>query len=495
MRKAIFFGLFFVTSLVLLSGCSSSDDDNSSSAAEKFSGGLVWENYTKVDAGGSDILPTGVDSTTKDFVRCKACHGWDGLGLNGGYVRRSANVNRPNPSAASNISAKAIANSVVNDDVWHNGNAASGIVGREFSILDNRMPDYSQAGGLTAEQVANVVNFLNNGEKLTTFADFDIQPNPVGYSFKQADIDEGETLYAANCATCHGADGLDDSISGVTLDAYFSSDGKYSEGFHKILYGIADTVMTRAATGSFTGQQAANILAYIQDTIAPDYYNGGLVWDNYTKTDAGGANNAPTNKDFVRCKACHGWDGLGLDGGYIRRLANAERPNPIAGIGNLSSMMGSIVAADVEHAGGRAITDESQAMPDYTTAGGLTDKQVADVVAFLNSGPKVTDHATLDINANPVAYTFAGTDATRGSLLYAESCVGCHGTDGKLIGGLELGAYFASDGKYSEGFHKVIYGIANTIMSREAVGNLTSQEAADILTYIQDEIENGTAFQ
>jgi len=463
---------------------------------DKYLGGLVWDNYTKNGAGGSGTFPVGVDSTTKDFLRCKACHGWDGKGDQGGYVRRTVSATRPNPTAnIGDISAKAEAGTVMLDEVWHNGNANSSIIGRAFSTLDNTMPDYSQAGGLTAIQANNVVDFLNNGEKLTSFADLDIMPNPVGYSFNGAtDAAAGAILYADNCAGCHGVDGLNDAISGVKLDAYFSSDGKYSEGFHKILYGIAGTAMTRTATGNLTGQQAADILAYIQDAIAPNYYKGGLVWDNYTKTDAGGAGNAPTNKDFVRCKACHGWDGRGLEGGYVRRTANATRPNPTATIGNLSSVMGSVVVADVAHSGGRAITDESQAMPDYTTAGGLTAKQVADVVAYLNSAPKITDHATLDITTNPVTYTFSGTDAAAGATRYTANCAGCHGADGMniAIGTGGLGDYFSSDGKYSEGFHKIIYGIANTPMSRKAVGNLTSQEAADILTYIQAELAAGT---
>ncbi len=227
---------------------------------------------------------------------------------------------------------------------------------------------------------------------------------------------------------------------------------------------------------------------------------GGLVWANYTKTDAGGSGALPpgaANKDFVRCKACHGWDGKGLAGGYVRRTANGTRPNPTAGIGDLTSKIGSVVANDVWHDGsqtsaivGRDFATEDQTMPNYTLTGGLTARQAADVVAFLNSGPKVTDHATLDIVANPVAYTFVGTSAATGQTLYGSNCAGCHGADGLTIaiGTGGLGGYFAGDGKYSEGFHKAIYGISGTAMTRAAVGNLTGQEAADILTYIQANI-------
>ena len=500
MKKTLILFLLSVASLLLLSGCFSSSEDDATTVPEitnSFLGGLVWANYTKTGAGGDGTVPT----TNKDFVRCKACHGWDGKGLAGGYVRRSANATRPNPTAViGDLTSKF--GTAVAADVWHDGSQTSGIVGRALNVEDQTMPDYSLAGGLTDEQVTGVVTFLNSGPKLTTYADFDITPNPVGYSFKGAtNVAAGTTLYAANCALCHGADGLDASVSGVTLDVYFASDGKYSEGFHKVVYGISNTIMTRVASGNLSGQQTADILAYIQDAIAPNYYKGGLVWANYTKTGAGGDGTVPTiNKDFVRCKACHGWDGLGLDGGYVRRSANATRPNPTAVTGNLSSKMGTVgvvgtvVAAEVWHDGsqtsgiiGRALDVEDQTMPDYSLAGGLTAKQTADVVAFLNSGPRITHHATLNIVADPVVYTFTGTSAATGQTLYTADCAGCHGADGLTIpiGAGGLGGYFASDGKYSEGFHKIIYGISNTIMTRKSMGNLTSQEAADILTYIQ----------
>jgi mono/diheme cytochrome c family protein len=414
-------------------------------------------------------------------------------------------VDRPNPTAGiGDISAKAMAGTIVANEVWHDGTAASMIIGRALDVEDQLMPNYSLAGGLSADQVDDVVSFLNSGPKITTFAAFDLSPNPVGYSFGgTTNIATGATLYTANCAGCHGADGTLNANPAGGLGVYFGKDGKYSEGFHKIIYGIANSGMTRAATGNLSGQQAANILAYIQDTLAPNYYKGGLVWDNYTKTGAGGTDVVPTtNKDFVRCKACHGWDGLGLDGGYVRRDdGGGVRPTPTAVTGNLSAIMGSpgvvgtVVAAEVWHDGtqtsaivGRALNVEDQLMPDYSLADGLSAKQTADVVAFLNSGPKISDHAILNIVTNPVAYTFdGGTSAVTGATLYTANCATCHGADGTLnpdpAGG--LGGYFAKDGKFSEGFHKITYGISNTSMTRAAAGNLTSQEAADTLAYIQ----------
>ena len=45
--------------------------DPPSAAVEQ--GAFAYSNWTKTDAGGTGVLPVGVDS--QDYIRCKACHG------------------------------------------------------------------------------------------------------------------------------------------------------------------------------------------------------------------------------------------------------------------------------------------------------------------------------------------------------------------------------------------------------------------------------------
>ena len=97
-------------------------------------GALAYDNWTKTDAGGSGSLPAGVISA--DYIRCKACHGWDRMGTDGGYVRRSRNANRPNAGAddadltSRNISLAARDNADVTADmIWHTG------TGRLLSLI------------------------------------------------------------------------------------------------------------------------------------------------------------------------------------------------------------------------------------------------------------------------------------------------------------------------------------------------------------------------
>lgn len=226
---------------------------SSGEGGDPFKGGLIWSNWTDEVAGGSGY-PEGFDSGKKDFFRCKACHGWDGMGANGGYVRRSAKDSRPNPSPESDLSPKF--GSVTAEEVLYSKK------GRKFSDYSKAMPDFSQKGGLTEQQVKDVVAFLNKGPKIGEFATMDTSANPVSYTFKNPDINAGKSLYAANCASCHNEDG---NGSDMSLKKYFSEDGKYSEGFHKAVYGAGGkSEMTREAAGNLSGKQAADILAYIQ---------------------------------------------------------------------------------------------------------------------------------------------------------------------------------------------------------------------------------------
>lgn len=258
MNKRWHVGILIVAALLLFAGCKQDEkkpEVPAPVAGDPYIGGLVWNNWTDAVAGGSGY-PAGFDVKMKDFLRCKACHGWDAAGRNGGYARRTAKDSRPAPIPTADLSAKL--GSVTKQQVLYES-------GREFTVLDQSMPAYNQPGGLSDTQVADVIDFLNQGPKVTDFATLDTAKNPVAYTFGGADPAAGGDLYAGNCAACHGADGKD---GGMSLGDYFREDGKYSEGFHKMVYGAGgDSIMTRKASGNLSGRQAADILAYIQANL------------------------------------------------------------------------------------------------------------------------------------------------------------------------------------------------------------------------------------
>ena len=239
--------------------------DPPSAAVEQ--GALAYINWTKTDAGGSDALPTGVDS--QDYIRCKSCHGWDRLGTDGGYARRSREDSRPNAGAGDgDVTSRAIRGTIpkfsfVREVVYtdpDSGNITcndinqNGICPEEYFVrrpfdyvtadmvthagtgrdytdgmaswialvwphsaenktahaygytLGNQHPDFTIAGGLTQTQIDDLVAFLNyeDGKPGAYFSNINPAMNPVLYTIvDSADAIAGKTFYDSNCNDCH----------------------------------------------------------------------------------------------------------------------------------------------------------------------------------------------------------------------------------------------------------------------------------------------------
>lgn len=273
-----------------------------------------------------------------------------------------------------------------------------------------------------------------------------------------------------------------------------------------------NTMALAAGLLSLSSNATSAITAAPTVTDAPSaaVIAGGLAYHNHTTVVAGGSGTNPSaNPDFARCKSCHGWDTLGINGGYVRRRSSSTRPglidaatptatttaNVVPGGGDLTGK--TFTTATIGHASGRAFTTENGTMPNYTATGGLSSTQIANVISFLNYRyAGIGGVATLSLGTTKVAYTFTGANTTTGKALYTTSCAGCHGANGKSTTS-HMGNYFDGDGKYSEGYTKILYGFnvdsptTGSIMTRAAMGNLTPAQVRDILAYIQAQVNAG----
>lgn len=257
------------------------------------SGGLAYDNWTKTDAGGTGSLPEGAQSS--DYIRCKACHGWDHMGTDGGYVRRSRRDSRPNAGAGDgdstsrNISfgARGEDTTITVEMITHEGtgrayedgqgswvaldethSAANKAAHANGYTLGNQHPDFS-TGGLTEAQAECLAEFLNfeDADPAVYFADINPDLNPVQYTIiGTADAEAGEAYYADNCNSCHGDPAGESPIGAPDggILAYLAEDGKFSEFSHKARWGIPNTGMTRSTMGSPSSADVANMMLWLQ---------------------------------------------------------------------------------------------------------------------------------------------------------------------------------------------------------------------------------------
>ena len=280
-------------------------------------GALVWNEWTSIDAGGSG-MPAG--ETVGDYIQCKSCHGWDRLGMNGGYVHRTRTAERPNAGLGdSNNLSRDIApgmgdyyhisnNEVLHTDIGRAFEDGSGswvelgdapspaeIAAHEAGYtLGNQHPDFSITGAnagdvvLTQDQVDCVVAFVNFGDSDPKFyfENINTDKNPVEYTINAgARAEDGEAFYESSCQSCHGDPFTDHNgdnggkPAGGML-AFLRGDGNYSEFVHKARWGIPGTIMTRAVMGAPDSQNMLDMMLYLQELNAASSFSvGGVVSD------------------------------------------------------------------------------------------------------------------------------------------------------------------------------------------------------------------------
>ena len=268
-----FIGMITAVPLLLIPAAAFAQEEPSECVE---TGAMAYENWTKVDSGGDGSLPAGVQSA--DYIRCKACHGWDRRGTDGGYVRRSRKDSRPNAGAGDGDSTPRaiVTGTVTTDQITHAGTGRSYAQGMGSWVelaaepsaentaahaggytLGNQHPDFT-GGGMTQDQVDCLTEFLNfaDGDPAKYFADINPSQDPVLYTMVDtASYLAGEVFFEGSCEGCHDLD--------FVLD-YLDGDGKFSELAHKTRWGSADTIMTRQDMGDPTSENIGDLLYFLQ---------------------------------------------------------------------------------------------------------------------------------------------------------------------------------------------------------------------------------------
>ena len=520
--------------------------------ADAINGGRLYDKFYQTGSAsvaGTDFTsPSDPNVVLADitnfgnFYRCKQCHGWDQLANTASYINRGPKTGRPDVSSQTLTEAINVDDiQTVFDHIKNDGgapvSAARTADGTNPALGGNDMPDYGKI--LTDSQIWDLVKFLKTRAidtdllyDITTTGSYPTGSRTFTNIGKDGDAAAGDAFFANNCAICHGADGKNLNLEGLSLGEYGRK--KPYETQHQARHGHLGSVMMGATGASIS--DIKNLLKALQDNTkypdlalsqdeidqqafdAADKLNGARLYDKWWSTGTAvisGTDFANTVDptinladvtnygDFYRCKQCHGWDQLGTNGGYIDRGPKIGRPD-VADVTLLNAINSDpirVVFDHIKNTGGRLVdptktTDGTNPtlggneMPDYGKI--LTDSQIWDLVKFLKVGALDTSllYDIVTVGTYPTgSRTFNNVgkdgDATIGDMLLTNNCLVCHGNDGLTLNleGKSLGEYGRL--KPYETQHQAVSGHLGSIMM--GFNDATITDIKNILKALTDE--------
>jgi len=242
-------------------GCTNEDEDSildpseeAYNNADSKNGGIM---YDKLWASESTFDQSNTIKTTLDaypnFFRCKQCHGWDGLGNKGAYINRAPKTSRPNVTG---FNLYEMGQTETAQQIFDDLSETSGRrdITTDLSTYDpatnkvegDKMPNLTQI--LTEAQMWDLVKFIREGmfdvselyDATTTgaYPTGTWTPSNVG---KDGNATNGNAIYTASCANCHGTDGTTIEVEKGTVGNFVRLKG--NEAQHKIHYGQLGTGM------------------------------------------------------------------------------------------------------------------------------------------------------------------------------------------------------------------------------------------------------------
>lgn len=216
--------------------------------ADGILGGIMYDKFWASEAEFTAPVDASIDmanvSGYSDFYRCKQCHGWDLMGKEGAYISRAANTGRPEVAGGILNFISTSSDQEIFDAIKNTGGAlvdpARTADGTNAALGGNEHPDYGRL--LTDAQIWNIAKFLKT-EKLDVTELYDATTTgtyPTGsiaYSNWGTNgiAARGEVLYSNDCASCHGADGTQIDMGGLSVGQFVRT--KSYEVQHKVKFG------------------------------------------------------------------------------------------------------------------------------------------------------------------------------------------------------------------------------------------------------------------
>lgn len=207
-------------------------------------GGRLYDKWWAVAEGASeptedqalwDTQSTNTRSGSTTW-RCKECHGWDYEGVEGAYSSGSHKTGFIGVLDASSMSvAEIVAILSGGENADHDFSTALG--DDDLAAL----ADFIAEGG-----VVDVSGYINSDKTITG-----------------ADTDNGQALYDASCAVCHGSDGLSLDFGGGDGVGTLAN-GNPQETLHKIRFGHPGSSMPSGVGNGWSLQESIDVLAYSQ---------------------------------------------------------------------------------------------------------------------------------------------------------------------------------------------------------------------------------------
>lgn len=361
-------------------------------------GGRLYDNWFEelgVDApeGDQPLWATQTSNTRSgaDTWRCKECHGWDYMGVDGAYGSGSHMTGFPGIIDLA-------------------GTPAADILDM---LKGSTNPDHDFSSVMDEQALTDLALFISE----------EMAPanNVLDLSGDEAN---GQTLFDDTCADCHGPEGLAINFHSDAEPEYPATIANENplELLNKVRFGQPGTEMPSAIDAGWSDQEMADVIAYVATLPESDpVVMGGRLYDNWMKALemdppegdqplwATQTSNTRSGEDTWRCKECHGWDYMGVDGVY--------------GSGSHMTGFPGIFAAQDKSAEEimAALTAENHDFSLY-----MNEDQLNALVAFIQEG--MIDKSQY-INPDK---TLVSGDAEAGKALFSE-CAECHGDDGTAI--------------------------------------------------------------